>query len=210
VERVINTHHHEDHAGGDSLLQTSLGLPIAVPAEAVPVLQAARRLELYRRLAWGQPDSVEAEPLGEIVETRSYRFAVVPTPGHSHDHVCFFEAEEGWLFSGDLFIHERARYLDVDEDAYEIMASLRRVLALEPQVMICAHAGFVENPCRAIERKIAYWQSLSEEARKLYDEGLSTEQITTTLMGAEGLATHLSRGRFSKRNLIASLLSRGI
>jgi glyoxylase-like metal-dependent hydrolase (beta-lactamase superfamily II) len=206
VRQVINTHHHEDHSGGDSMLRTSLGLPIAAPREALPILRDVPRLQFYRRLVWGQPDGVDAQPLGDIVETPRYRFVVIPTPGHSPDHVCFFEPEERWLFSGDLFIHEQACYLRVDEDAHQILASLRRILALRPQLLICSHAGFVEDGCGAIERKITYWEGLVDQARTLREEGLSVEEITEALVGPEGLTTRVSRGHFSKKNLVNSLL----
>lgn len=206
VRQLVNTHHHEDHTGGDALLSTSLGLPIAAPMESLPILRNARRLEFYRRLVWGQPRPVVAQPLEDQVVTPQYRFVVVPTPGHSPDHVCLFEPIERWLFTGDLFIHERARYLRVDEDARQILASLKRVLQLDPRVLLCSHAGLVEDGCRAVERKIAYWESLLQQARALRDRGSTLEQITEALLGSEGMATHVSRGQFSKRNLIASLL----
>jgi glyoxylase-like metal-dependent hydrolase (beta-lactamase superfamily II) len=206
VRQVVNTHHHEDHAGGDSALRRALGVPIAAPASAVPMLSAVPRLQFYRRLAWGQPDDVEVEPLRDVVETPRYALTVVPTPGHSPDHVCFFEPHQGWLFSGDLFIHERARYLRADEDAYQILVSLRRVLALRPRLLICSHAGFVEDPCSAIERKMAYWARLAAQARALCEEGLSLREVTDRLLGPEGPASYISRGHFAKINLIRSLL----
>jgi glyoxylase-like metal-dependent hydrolase (beta-lactamase superfamily II) len=207
VRQVVNTHHHEDHAGGDSALERALGVPIAAPAKAVPTLGAPPRLQFYRRLVWGQPASVKAEPLGEVVETPRYRLRIVPTPGHSPDHACFFEPQRGWLFSGDLFIHERARYLRADEDAHQILASLRRVLALRPRLLICSHAGFVEDPCAAVERKIAYWERLAGQTRALRGEGLSLRDVTDRLLGPEGLASHVSRGHFAKINLVRSLLA---
>jgi glyoxylase-like metal-dependent hydrolase (beta-lactamase superfamily II) len=206
VRQVVNTHHHEDHAGGDRALQRAFGVPIAAPAAAVPALSSFPRLQFYRRVVWGQPGNVEATPLGDVVETPRYALRVVPTPGHAPDHVCFFEPEQGWLFSGDLFIHERARYLRADEDAHEILACLRRVLALRPRLLICSHAGFVEDPCGAIERKIAYWERLADRARALRRDGLSLREVTDRLLGPEGLASIISRGHFAKINLMRSLL----
>lgn len=144
-----------------------------------------------------------------MVSTARHRFEVIPTPGHSDDHVCFFEPHQRWLFSGDLFIHERARYLRVDEDVHQILASLRRVLALRPSLLACSHAGFIEDGYAAIERKIAYWETLLMQARALREAGLSVPQVTERLLGPEGLATRVSRGHFSKQNLVRSLLNVG-
>ena len=46
-----------------------------------------------------------------VVDAGGVRLEVVETPGHSPDHVCFFERARGWLFTGDLFLAERQRYL---------------------------------------------------------------------------------------------------
>jgi len=135
------------------------------------------------------------------VNTRRYRFDVIPTPGHCADHVCFFEPKETGLFSGDLFIHARAHYLNAREDVYGILASLRRVLALEPRILFCEHAGVVPDACGAIERRIRYWEELGEPTEALRTSGLSRAKSRDRLLGPEGVAAWLSGGRFSKRNL---------
>jgi glyoxylase-like metal-dependent hydrolase (beta-lactamase superfamily II) len=207
IHRIVNTHHHEDHAGGDALLRQRLDLPVLAPVSAVAVLAYAPSIPLYRRIVWGQPAPVLAQPLEDEVETDRYRFQVIPTPGHAFDHVCLFEPCMGWLFSGDLFIHERVRYLRADEDAPAILDSLRRVLRLEPRLLICSHAGVVEDACGAIERKINYWETLADRAAALRAEGLSLQQISNRLLGSEGVMTLVSRGEFARVNLIRSLLS---
>lgn len=205
VRQVVNTHHHEDHAGGNDALQRELGLPIAAPAATVPILANFPRLEFYRRIVWGQPRNVTVEPLGAAVKTEGYCFEVIPTPSHCPDHVCLYERKQGWLFSGDLFVHERVRYLRADEDMWGTLTYLRQALALRPRLLVCSHAGFVENACGAIERKIAYWEGLAEQARALQRQGLSLRQVTDRLLGSETLMTRITRGHFSKLNLIRAL-----
>ncbi len=207
VQQVVNTHHHEDHSGGNGLLRRVLGVPVAAPPDTLPILARFPRLPLYRRMVWGQPEDVTAEPLGAVVETEHYRFEVIPAPGHSPDHVCFFEPRQGWLFSGDLFIHERVRYIRREEDIGGILRSLREVLARKPRVLFCAHAGMVENAGEAIRRKIAYLEELARQARTLQQQGLSLEEIVRRTLGPETRMTHLTGGDFSKANLIRGLLT---
>lgn len=209
VHQAINTHHHEDHSGGNGALQRTVGITVAAPEAAVPILARFPRLQLYRRLIWGQPDDVSVEPLGNVVQTGHHRFQVIPTPGHCPDHVCLFEPEQRWLFSGDLFIHEQVRYLRADEDAHGILASLRRVLALRPRLLACSHAGLVEDACGAIERKIAYWEGLARQARDLMQEGMSLRDVSRRLLGPEDMMTRLTRRHFAKVHLIRSLLEGG-
>lgn len=210
IRTVVNTHYHEDHSGGDALLARELGVEVLAAADTVPRIASFYRLPLYRRITWGQPADVAARPLGDVVVAGPHRFEVIPTPGHSPDHVCLFEPERGWLFSGDLYISGRVRYLRRGEDAWEIIASLRRIRALEPRLMICSHAGFVERPAAALDAKIAYWERLAERARALVDEGLAPSAAAARLLGREGFLTAFSGGDFSKRNLVRSLLARPV
>jgi len=208
ISRVVLTHHHEDHVGGAAALRHELGLPVQAPEGALPILLEGARVPLYRRAVWGRPKRFRAEPLGDQLEHGPYRFRVVPTPGHAFDHVCLFEEERGWLVSGDLYVHERVRYLRRIEDLWTHVESLRRALALEPGLLICAHAGVVEDACGALRRKIEWWEGLSERARELHREGHSLRRITRRLLGREGFLYGFSFGDFSKKNLVRALLHR--
>lgn len=203
---VVNTHYHEDHSGADAALQQAFGVRLLAPPETIPRLAHFYPLPLYRWVVWAQPRNVAVEPLGAVLECDGLRFDVIPTPGHAPDHVCLFEARRGWLFSGDLYISERVRYLRAVEDPWQIVDSLRRVIALDPRLMFCSHAGVIEAPVEALERKASYWERLAAEARGLRRSGLGERQIRTRLLGPEGRMTIISRGDFSKLNLIRALL----
>jgi endoribonuclease LACTB2 len=207
IDRVVCTHHHEDHAGGAPALLRYLGLPVLGTRQAMALSVALPPVQLYRRVAWGRPENVELAPLGDHLPTRRSRLSVIPTPGHSPDHTCLFEPHEGWLFAGDLFVHEKVRYLRRDEDLPALVESLQRVLALSPRLLACAHAGIIPDAAEALRRKLTYWHELALAARPLHDAGLSSRQITRRLLGPEGPLTWLSSGHFAKRYLIEALLA---
>jgi len=212
IRRVVLTHHHEDHVGGAAALQEELGLPVFAPATAVAILAEGLRMPPYRKAVWGTPRPFRAEPLGDWIEGAggdTCRLRVIPTPGHAFTHVCLFDEERRWLFSGDLYVHEKVRYLRRIEDAREHISSLRRVLALEPELLICDHAGILENAPARLERKIHYWEDLGDQARGLREQGLSTAAIARRLLGRDGFLSWASLGDFSHRNLIESLLKPG-
>lgn len=206
IAAIVNTHHHEDHVGGNALLQDELGLPVLAPPATVSLITRRRRIPLYRALVWGRPRPCEARAFGETLRVGGLDLQVVPTPGHAFDHVCLFDRERRWLFSGDLYVHPRVRYLRRLEEPWTLIESLRRALALEPEVLFCAHAGRVENARAALEAKIVYWRELAAAARELRDRGLSLRAVTRRLLGREGLFTWISLGDFSKINLVRALL----
>ena len=146
VRQCVTTHHHEDHSGNHGLLAGELRItPLAHPSAVARLALADTHPRLYRRIAWGARPSTPTAPLGERLETPRFRLQVIHTPGHATDHVALFEPERGWLFSGDLYLAPRLRYLRADEDVYAMMDSLRRVLALEPRVLFCQHRGRVDQ-----------------------------------------------------------------
>ena len=49
--------------------------------------------------------------MDEWLETPRFRFRVIHTPGHSADHIALYEPNRRWLFSGDLYLAPRLRYL---------------------------------------------------------------------------------------------------
>lgn len=202
VDAVVVTHHHEDHMGGAAALSMARGVEVHAHPAAVPLMEGGFVQEGYRRLAWGRPARVKARALGAELATRALRFEVVPTPGHSPDHVCLFERERGWLFTGDLFLAERLRYLRADEDLAALIASLDRVCALPVSRVFCAHRGLVRDGRAALERKRDRLVALCERVRELLAAGVSEREVARREVGPEGLLTWYSGGRFAARNFV--------
>jgi len=202
LEGLVVTHHHEDHMGAAAALLAARGLEAHVHAAGVPLLEGGFEQEGYRRLAWGRPPRVRARALGAEVTTRSLRLEVVHTPGHAPDHVCFFERERGWLFTGDLFLAERLRYLRADEDLDALIASLDRVSSLPARQAFCAHRGPVRGGVDALRRKRDHLVSGRDRARALLAQGLPEREVARRVVGREGFLTWYSGGRFAARNFV--------
>ena len=104
LARIVNTHLHSDHCGGNATLQRAFGAPVFTPpghAEAVrrwdeealtyaPTGQRCERFEL----------SGTVVP-GESVEAGGRRFEVIAAPGHDPESIVLFDAASGLLISAD-------------------------------------------------------------------------------------------------------------
>jgi glyoxylase-like metal-dependent hydrolase (beta-lactamase superfamily II) len=206
---VVNTHYHEDHTGNNFSIRETYGLlPLAHPKTSAYLRNPFQWIPLYRRFVWGCPRPSETGVLDSKIQTRNFHFMVISTPGHSEDHVCFWEPNEGWLFSGDLFIKEQISYLREDEDIYAVLDSLKKVAVLHPKKMFCSFSGVVDRPVEAIHRKIDYLERLQEGIEKGLQQGLTRGEIQQNLLGTGDRFSFITRGQISKQNLIKAFIRR--
>ena len=211
VSLVLHTHRHEDHIGGTGAVRRAHpAVEIAAHPETVAVLADPRlqALHPYRRVMWGWPEPVPARALaaGEVVEAPPFRLAAVPTPGHSSDHLCFFEPERGWLFSGDLYVGGRDRALIADADAWAIVASLRRVAELPIARLFPGSARVPDDAAAALAAKIGYYEELGERIVAMHRAGRSVGAIARSLCGPPMQIELVTLGHFSRRGLVRSFL----
>ncbi len=205
LEALCLTHHHEDHMGGAAALVARRGLPVRAHALGLDFLAQGFEQQFYRRLAWGRAARLRAESLAGAFEGRRLRFEPVLTPGHSPDHVCFLAPERGWLFTGDLFLAERLRFLRADEDLTALIDSLDHAASLPAGEVFCAHRGPVRGGVEALRRKAEHLRALREGLRDGLRRGRSEAELTRRLVGREGYLSLLSGGHFSARNFVRAV-----
>ncbi len=211
LHTVVNTHSHEDHIAANAALQRRGARILAHPL-ALPVLSAPKELEpqqLYRRLFWGYPPPSVGQPLGEVVETERHTFQVVPTPGHSLDHVCLHEPRRGWLFTGDAFIGGKDRALKASCDVWQIIESLERMAGLDAGLMFTGSGSVYEDPSPLLQQKAAYLRELGQRVLDLHQRGRSQSQIRRELLGSEPMISYLTQGDFSGLQLVRSFIEDG-
>jgi len=213
---ILNTHTHEDHIGANNLLQKQHpALKIHAHPLALPILEKPHEnqpLQSYRRLFWGWPKPSQGQSVedGEIIETPKHRFRVIYTPGHSTDHVCLYEPDRGWLFSGDLFAGGKDRALRLDCDIWQMIESLKRIVTLPLTVLFPGCARIRENPIQEINAKIAYLETTGEKVLALHHKGWQVNAIARSLFGRPMYFEFLTQGDFSRRGLVQSYLKKNV
>lgn len=214
LTRLINTHTHEDHIGANGPLQTELsGLEILAHPLALDILRNPHQqnLQPYRRLMWGWPEPSKGEQLadGEVIRTENFDFQVLYTPGHSPDHICLYEPNRGWLFSGDLFVGGRDRALSADADIWGVIQSLKRIAELPLTGLFPGSARVREDPGDELREKIAYLSETGERVLELRGKDWSVDAIAHALFGGPMFIEVFTIGHFSRRNLVRSYLRSG-
>ena len=135
LAQVVVTHAHSDHAAG-----------VTAIAGRMPSVR-------FLKMPWPERDNrwpVEWRPLndGAALEIADTSATVVHTPGHAPDHVCLWHAAARVLFGGDLAIAGATVWIPamLGGDLAAYLASLERVIALDPARIYPAHGPVITEP----------------------------------------------------------------
>lgn len=206
LKKVLITHHHEDHSGNGFNIKNDFTSEIYASEKTIEKCKNGFKVEFYRRYAWGKPKTFEPIEVEEDIEINSIILKPIKTPGHSDDMTCYIEKNKGWLFTGDLLISSKPKYMRKDENPLEEMESIKELLKLDFETVFCAHKGIVQNGKKALEDKLNYLNELKESILELHNKGFSRKEIRLKLFGKEDLLTILTYYNFSKLNIVDAFL----
>lgn len=146
LEAILITHHHPDHVGGVADLLGGRAIPVYGPVRDVG--------------RWSF--DLKGVREGDVVEAAGTSFEVFEVPGHTHDHIAYWNAREKVIFSGDVLFGLGCGRL-FEGTAAEMFASLSKIKRLPPETRVyCTHEyteknfGFVEHEAHAIAMSPAF------------------------------------------------------
>ena len=208
INRIINTHYHEDHTGNNYLLQQKHTARIFAHRDSIPNIENPRnvKLKLYQKWIWGYPEGSATESIGDHLYIGSHPFRIIPCDGHSAGHICLYEPHKKWLFTGDMFCGIKNIYLRRDEDFNLMLKSLENLSTLKIDTLFCSLKGVITNGGEALSDKIKYMKNLRDKILNMHQAGMTEGQIRNKLLGREDMMFYITGGHFSKQFLIKNIL----
>jgi glyoxylase-like metal-dependent hydrolase (beta-lactamase superfamily II) len=121
----------------------------------------------------------------------------VHTPGHAPDHLCFWHEETRTLFCGDLAVRGTSVWIpsSLQGDLAAYLASLRRVLALQPARLLPAHGPTIEEPEKLLRQYLEHRRQREEQVIEALRSGETEPDaiVRRIYEGLDGNLFHLAR-----------------
>ena len=171
--RIVNTHLHSDHCGGNAALQQAWGSEIWVPEVS---FDAVRHWDT-RRLTYAATDQRCARfradrPLAadQTLRLGNFDWQVISSPGHDPEAMMLFQPESRVLISADALwesglaiifpeLHGRSGFA-------EAHAVLNLIQMLAPRVVIPGHGPPFSNVAAAIQASRSRLEAFEREPHR--------------------------------------------
>ena len=168
VGRIVNTHLHSDHCGGNAALQRRGDVETWIPAPSMLAVERWDEAALSYRLT-DQPcprfAAHRALVPGESIVLGEASWQIHAAPGHDMDAVMLFEPQTRTLIAGDALWEQRLAIIFpelVGEDGFgPTRATLSLIERLQPRAVLPGHGrpfGDVEQALASSRERVAAFE----------------------------------------------------
>jgi glyoxylase-like metal-dependent hydrolase (beta-lactamase superfamily II) len=187
---LVVTHAHSDHIAG------------------APAIRERRPSTRLSKMPWPIRDrDLPWSPLadGDVVSTGAGPLRVVHTPGHAPDHICLWHEASRSLFVGDMMQQGSTVVIPASHggNVAEYLASLDRLLRLDPVRAFPAHGPVIEDPHALIHYYVQHRADREAQVLGALEAGAATIDDLLARM-YPGLAPSLEG--FARESILAHLI----
>ena len=157
VGRIVNTHLHSDHCGGNDALQRRGDVETWIPAASMLAVERWDEAALsYRLTDQPCPRFVADRALvpGESIALGEASWQIHAAPGHDMDAVMLFEPQTRTLIAGDALWEQRLAIIFpelVGEDGFgPTRATLSLIERLQPRAVLPGHGRPFDDVAQAL------------------------------------------------------------
>jgi glyoxylase-like metal-dependent hydrolase (beta-lactamase superfamily II) len=159
LDRIVNTHLHSDHCGGNAMLRDAFGCRIAIPVcEAEKVRTWDEEALSYRATGQQCPrfSADETVSAGDVLAMGDLSWQALSAPGHDPHALLFWCEEEGILISGDALWQNGFGVIFPElagEPGFDaVRATLDLIATLRPRLVIPGHGASFTDVEAALQR----------------------------------------------------------
>jgi glyoxylase-like metal-dependent hydrolase (beta-lactamase superfamily II) len=159
LDRIVNTHLHSDHCGGNAALKDAYGCRIAIPVFEAAKVRAWDEDALSYRATGQQCARFGFEATiapGDVLTMGDLRWQALSAPGHDPHALLFWCAQEGILIAGDALWQNGFGVIFPElagEPGFgEVRATLDLIAQLAPRLVIPGHGAPFLDVAAALQR----------------------------------------------------------
>jgi glyoxylase-like metal-dependent hydrolase (beta-lactamase superfamily II) len=209
LTRLVNTHCHSDHIGGNAALARAFGCSVSIPQGEVENVRAWDEEALHLASFGQRCERFEFDSTvlpGAVLNMGGIGWQAISAPGHDMDALVFFAPEERVLISGDALWEDGFGVLFPELFGEPGLAATRGTLdtiaALKPRVVIPGHGKVFDEVDAALERAYRRLEAFERDPEKLARnafrvlvvfhildrQAVTLEQVATMLQNASFFA----------------------
>jgi glyoxylase-like metal-dependent hydrolase (beta-lactamase superfamily II) len=169
IRLILCTHTHADHCSAAAALAKTTGAPIM----GRPAFPGGHDVAVTFDRILGD---------GEQLTIDGLQLAVIHTPGHASNHLCFLLGATGMLFSGDHIVQGSTVVIPPPDGSMRAyLASLRRLGDADSRILAPGHGYLLGEPRAQAERLVRHRLAREHKVRQALEAAGGSASIEELL-----------------------------